>query len=128
MLQEYTAKKTTHRQHAHARRRGQPLRYAFVLHRLSGLLLVIFLPMHFWVLSLAVSDADRLALYLEMTHNPVVKLAETVLVGLLAVHFFGGMRLMAFEWFGWPAYQKTAAAAVLSVAVFIAMLFLFRTL
>jgi len=94
----------------------------------SGLLLVIFLPMHFWVLSLAVSDADRLALFLEMTHNPVVKLAETVLVGLLAVHFFGGMRLMAFEWFGWPAYQKTAAAAVLSVAIFIAMLFLFRTL
>ena len=84
--------------------------------------------MHFWVLSLAVSDADRLALFLEMTHNPVVKLAETVLVCLLAVHFFGGMRLMAFEWFGWPAYQKTAAAAVLSVAVFIAMLFLFRTL
>ena len=128
MIKEYAVKKTTEKQHRHARTRGQPLRLAFILHRLSGVLLALFLPVHFWVLSLVISDADRLTLFLELTEMPLIKLAETLLVCLLAVHFFSGLRLMAFEWFSWPSHQKTSAAAAVSMAILIAMLFFLRTL
>ena len=40
--------------------RGQPLYLAFILHRLSGLGLAIFLPFHLYVLGLALGDGARL--------------------------------------------------------------------
>ncbi len=112
-----------------AKARGaQILWISFLLHRISGLLLGLFLPFHFWVLSLAVRDADKLASFLSLTDNLAVKIAETGLVGLLAIHFFGGLRLMAFERFSWPSAHKTAAAAALGCASAIALLFLFNAL
>ncbi len=39
--------------------RKQPLWFAFILHRISGLVLALFLPLHFWVLSLALRDPPR---------------------------------------------------------------------
>ena len=33
--------------------RKQSLWFAFIMHRISGLVLALFLPLHFWVLSLA---------------------------------------------------------------------------
>ena len=74
-----------HRQH--------PLWWAYLAHRLSGLLLALFLPVHFWVLSKALTDPDGLDGFLAWTSNPLVKLAEWGLVFLLGVHFFGGLRL-----------------------------------
>ena len=41
---------------APARIRGHALWYAHILHRLSGVGLALFLPLHFWVLSLALTD------------------------------------------------------------------------
>jgi len=109
-------------------RTSQPLWIAFFLHRISGLLLAFFLPFHFWVLSLAVRDADRLSQFLSLTDNIWVKMAETGLVGLLAIHFFGGLRLMAFEAFSWPSAHKTAASAAFAGAAAIGLLFLFNAL
>ena len=84
---------------------------AYILHRLSGLGLALFLPLHFWVLSLAMTDPARLDGFLSWTEQSLVKLAEFGLVFLLAVHMFGGLRLMALEWLPWSAPQKTLAAA-----------------
>ncbi|MEM7260212.1 MAG: succinate dehydrogenase, partial [Pseudomonadota bacterium] len=36
--------------------RSHPLWFAFILHRLSGVVLALFLPLHFYVLSLALTD------------------------------------------------------------------------
>ena len=71
--------------------------FAYFLHRVSGLLLVLFLPLHFWILSLALNDADRLDTFLDLTAQPLVKLAEFGLVFLLAAHLFGGIRILALE-------------------------------
>ena len=35
--------------------RGHALWYVHILHRVSGVALALFLPLHFWVLSLALS-------------------------------------------------------------------------
>ena len=99
--------------------RAHPLWLAFVLHRVSGVLLALFLPLHFWVLSLALTQPEQLNQFLSFTEQPVVKAAEFGLVFLLAVHVFGGLRLMAMEWLPWSAPQKTLAAAVVGLAFLI---------
>jgi len=99
--------------------RSHPLWYAYALHRLSGLGLALFLPLHFWVLSMAVSDPQGLDAVLRLTDNPAVKLAEFGLVFGLAVHMFGGLRLLALEWLPWSDRQKTLAAVAVAGAFMI---------
>ena len=106
--------------------RSQPLWLAYVLHRVSGLSLALFLPLHFWILAMAVSDPQRLDGLLLLSESGVVKLAEFALVFLLAVHLFGGLRLMAMEWLPWSAPQKTLAAVATATSFLIACLFLLK--
>ncbi|MGI9507112.1 MAG: succinate dehydrogenase, cytochrome b556 subunit [Geminicoccaceae bacterium] len=108
--------------------RDQALWYAFVVHRVSGLLLALFLPVHFYVLSLALTDPAALDGMLDWTEQPLVKVAEFGLVFLLAVHFFGGLRLMAMEVLPWSDNQKTYAAAAAGVAFLVAAGFLLRAI
>lgn len=96
------------------RHRRRPLWLAFLLHRLSGLALALFLPLHFCVLGLALTDPAALDGLLRWTERPLVKLAESGLVLLLAVHLFGGLRLLALEWLPWQPRQKTLAALALA--------------
>ena len=108
--------------------RSHPLWFAYLLHRLSGLALALFLPLHFWVLSLALTDAQRLDQLLQFTELPLVKLAEFMLVFLLGVHFFGGLRIMALEWLPWSGSQKTMAAAAVAGAFIIAVTFFLQAI
>ena len=108
--------------------RAHPLWLAYILHRLSGIGLALFLPAHFYVLSLALTDAARLDAFLRFSDLALVKLAEFGLVFLLAVHFFGGLRLMALEFLPWSAPQKTWAAAALAGSFMISTLFLMRAI
>ena len=57
--------------------RRQPLFLAFLLHRLSGLGLAIFLPFHFYALALALTDPARLDEFLQWSESPLVKISET---------------------------------------------------
>lgn len=99
---------------------------AFILHRLSGVGLALFLPVHFWLLSLALTDPARMDGFLRWTEQPLVKAAEFGLVFLLALHFFGGLRLLALEFLPWTSGQKTMAAGSLAGAFLISGLFLLQ--
>jgi len=106
--------------------RTHPLWFAFILHRISGLALALFLPVHFWVLSLALNDAARLDGFLKWTDLTIVKIAEFGLVFLLAVHLFGGLRLMALEFLPWTSHQKTLAAAAIGLSVLVSGTFFLK--
>lgn len=108
--------------------RAHPLWLAYILHRLSGLGLALFLPLHFWALGLALTGPERLDTMLAFTDNPVVKVAEFGLVFLLAVHAFGGLRLIALEWLPWSGPQKTAAAAAVAASLFFSGAFFLRAI
>lgn len=103
--------------------RAHPLWLAYILHRLSGVALAVFLPFHFWVLAMAISDPAGLDGFLSMTETGLVKVAEFGLVFLLAVHMFGGLRLMALEWLPWSPPHKTLAAGATAISFLIAGLF-----
>jgi len=106
--------------------RRQSLYLAFVLHRVSGLALALFLPFHFYVLGLALDDAADLDRALHWTAGPWFKVAELGLVFLLALHCFGGLRLLALENLPWRDRQKNYAAIALAASVFVACGFLLR--
>ena len=106
---------------------------AFMLHRLSGLGLVLFLPIHFWLLSLAMTDQAAMTDALKFTEHPLVKIAEFGLVFLLAVHLFGGIRLLALEWIApsssrWMDVHKTLVAVAIALAFGVSGLFLLRAI
>jgi len=98
--------------------------WAFAVHRLSGVLLALFLPVHFDVLASAIDGAARLDGFLRWTDQPLVKLAEAVLILLLAAHLTGGLRLLFLEFVGWRDGQKTLVALASGLAFAAALLFL----
>lgn len=106
--------------------RAHPLWLAYILHRVSGLTLALFLPLHFWVLAMAITKPAKLDGFLLLTDSWAVKVAEFTLVFLLAIHLFGGLRLMAMEWLPWTPPQKTLAAGATAVSFLIATLFFLR--
>lgn len=107
-----------------AAHRGNALWIAALVHRLSGLALAAFLPLHFLALGLALGGEARLEDFLRWTDAPLVKLSETALVFLLAVHLLGGLRLLAIENAGWFAGQKRLALVALAAAAVLALGFL----
>jgi fumarate reductase subunit D len=108
--------------------RGELLWLAALVHRISGLALAIFLPIHFVVLGLALESEQALDGFLRWTDRPAVKLMEAVLVFLVAVHLFGGVRLLVIENLPWFNGQKPLAVLAVCAAVILALAFLLRTL
>ena len=94
-----------------ARARAHPAYWAFIVHRVSGLLLTLFLPLHFWALSQAL-DAAALDRFLAWTHRPAVRLTEIAIVVALAAHLGCGVRLLLVELVGWRAEAQKSALAV----------------
>lgn len=74
------------------------------------------------------TDPVRLDGFLRLTEAGAVKLAEVGLVFLLAVHMFGGLRLMAMEWLPWTPSHKTLAAGATATSFLIAGLFLLKAI
>ncbi len=108
------------------RARNHPAYWAFIVHRVSGVLLSLFLPLHFLALGQALQGAARLDALLRWTEQPLVKVGETVLVMLLAAHLAGGVRLLALEFLAWRDWQKSLVAAAAGVTLAAVMLFLLQ--
>jgi fumarate reductase subunit D len=93
--------------------------WVFMVHRLSGIALALFLPLHFW----ALGNALQLDGFLAWTEQPLVKAGEWAIVIALAAHLGGGLRVLALEFLPWRDWQKSlaAAAAALTVGVGLAL-------
>ena len=85
-------------------------RHFALLHRVSGIALAAFLPVHFWALGQGFEGEMRLDAFLAWTEQPLVKFAEWGIVVLLAAHLGGGLRVLAIEFFDWHEWQKSLAA------------------
>src|SRR5262252_6219122 len=92
---------------------------AALAHRLSGIALAIFLPLHFLALATALNGAGALDSFLAVTHMPLVKASECLLVAALATHMTLGVRVLAIEFLDirerTVAVLTTCAAAVFAV-------------
>ena len=109
------------------RARNHPAYWAFAVHRLAGVLLALFLPLHFWALGLALRGEAALDGFLRWSEQPLVKASETALVLLLAAHWAGGLRLLALEFLAWRDWHKGLLAAAAGVTLAAGILFLLNS-
>jgi len=93
----------------------QPGFLAALLHRLSGIALAIFLPLHFLALATALDGAGALDSFLAVTRTPLVKASECMLVAALAMHMTLGLRVLAIEFLN--IRERTAAVLTSCAAV-----------
>jgi len=88
-----------------------------MVHRVSGIALAAFLPLHFWTLGNALQDS------IAWTEQPLVKLGEWLIVVALAAHLGGGLRVLALEFLAWREWQKSLAAAAAALAIGVGLAF-----
>lgn len=98
-------------------------KWAALVHRLSGILLSVFLPAHFYTLGNALQGPAALDAQLAWTQQPLVKFGEWGIVLLLAAHLGGGLRVLALEFLPWRGWQKGLAAAAAAGALAIGLAF-----
>ena len=88
-------------------------RWVAHVHRISGVALALFLPLHFW----ALGNALQLDSFLAWTEQPLVKLGEWAIVVALAAHLGGGLRVLALEFLPLLDWQKSLAAVAAAVTL-----------
>jgi fumarate reductase subunit D len=89
---------------------------AFLVHRVSGLLLAFFLPFHFLALSQALKGEIALEGFIRWTDAWLFKFAEWGLVILLTAHLVGGARLLLIEFGSWRGLRSGWIPAMLAVS------------
>jgi succinate dehydrogenase subunit D len=97
---------------------------AALVHRLAGLALAIFLPVHFLALGTALKGAEMFDTFLAATHHPLVKASEFVLVIALAIHMALGLRVLAIEFFDFRERSLAPLTACAAAAAATGLLFL----
>jgi fumarate reductase subunit D len=103
--------------------RNHPAWWAFLVHRISGVALALFLPAHFWLLGAALRGEAALGEKLRWTEQGWVVAGEWILVMLLAAHLAGGLRILALELLPWREGQKTLAALAAGFALAAGLVF-----
>lgn len=97
---------------------------AAMLHRLSGIALAIFLPLHFLALATALNGANALDTFLALTRQPLVAVLEWGIVVALAVHMALGLRVLAVEFFDFHEKTLVALSACLAAVFAVGLLFI----
>jgi fumarate reductase subunit D len=97
---------------------------AAMLHRLSGVALAIFLPLHFIALGTALGGADSFQSFLGVTHNGFVRVAELGLVTALGLHMALGLRVLAIEFLAVRERSAIVLSACVACSLTVGLLFL----
>jgi fumarate reductase subunit D len=96
---------------------------AFLVHRVSGIALALFLPAHFLALGTALRGEAGLDEFLRWSEQPLVVAGEWILIMLLAAHLSAGLRVLALEFLPWRRWQKTLATLAAFFAVAAGLVF-----
>ncbi len=104
--------------------RTHPGVWAALAHRLSGLMLALFLPFQFLALGLAIEGEAEFDAFLQWSDQPLVKFGEWGLVVLLSVHLAFGLRVLAIEFLSWPGHLKQMIGAGTGGALLVGVIFL----
>jgi succinate dehydrogenase / fumarate reductase cytochrome b subunit len=78
---------------------------AWILHRLSGVALVIYLVLHIWGLR-ALTDRAAYNELIAKYHAPIFKLGEFFLLAAVVYHAMNGLRIVLIDLLGWSPNQK----------------------
>lgn len=88
---------------------------AWLLHRLTGLSLVLYLVVHIMGLR-SLGDPAAFELYITTFRNPLFKIAEIMLLGAIAFHAFNGVRILIQDIFFRSERQRILFYAVFALS------------
>lgn len=109
--------------------RGREGMWSWVAHRITGVLIFIFLLVHVLDTSLVVVSPEAYDAVIGSYKNPVVGLGEAGLVAAVIFHAFNGLRIMLVDfWAKGPRYHRQLFWGVVAVWVVLFVPFLVRHL
>ncbi len=100
--------------------------WAYILHRLTGIGLVVYLFVHIWALSSLTKGRAAFAEEMVTFTSPPFKVAEWLLGALVMFHAFNGIRIALVDLANGARYHKKLLGAVwvTGIAVVVLMFFL----
>jgi len=90
---------------------------SFVLRRVSGVALVLYLFMHMWVIGSINQGPEVFDARLNLVQTPLFKVLEVALLAAVVYHGLDGIRLLIINQFRVTDYRKSLFYAVLAVSV-----------
>ena len=89
---------------------------AWVLHRVSGLAIVLYLVIHIYSIS-ALSNPEKFDAEMELYAKPLFRLGEIGLLAACVFHALNGLRVLLVDFGNGARYHKQLFYAVLALSV-----------
>jgi succinate dehydrogenase / fumarate reductase cytochrome b subunit len=89
---------------------------SFVLRRFTGLVLVLYLTAHIYVIGGATQGVETFDTRMELLEAPILKLLEVLLIAAVLYHGFDGIRLIIVHYFDVTDYRKSMFYAAFAIA------------
>ncbi len=92
--------------------------FAWIMHRITGLGLVLYLAIHVWGLR-ALGDRAEFNDLITKYHGPLYKIGEFLLLLAVVYHAINGLRIVLIDFMGWAPNQKRLFVTLGAVAIII---------
>ncbi|MCA9959138.1 MAG: succinate dehydrogenase, cytochrome b556 subunit [Anaerolineales bacterium] len=90
---------------------------SFILRRVSGVVLVLYLFTHMWVIGSVNKGAEAFNSRLALVQTPLFKYLEIALLAAVIYHAIDGIRLLIVHYFDVAEYRQSLFYAVMVVSV-----------
>jgi len=97
--------------------------WSWLLHRITGVILVIYLFMHFFALSSSTAGANKFNTWISTLQSPLLHVLEIGLAAVVAFHLLNGLRITVADFFFLTKPHKT----IFWVAMIIFLIFMVIT-
>jgi len=94
-----------------------PGTWSWLLHRITGVALTLYLFMHFWVLSSATQGREAFDQRLAQVQMPLFKILEVLLIAIIAFHLWNGLRIILVDFALFTKAQRRLLWAALAAFV-----------
>ena len=92
--------------------------FAWLMHRITGIGLVVYLVIHIWGLQ-ALGSREAFNMLLAKYHGPIYKIGEFLLLVGVVYHAINGLRIVLIDFLGWSPNHKRLFVTLGAVAVII---------
>ncbi len=96
--------------------------WAFVLNRVTGIGLVVYLILHLVVLSLLAAGEATWDAFIQLARSPLILIMDVVLIAGLLIHGLNGIRV-GLVGLGFGVRNQKSAFAVLMAVAFIVLIY-----
>ncbi len=93
--------------------------FAWVLHRLTGLGLALYLVLHLWALGAAAGGPAALEARLALFETASFRVLEVLVIGAVAFHMLNGVRIIVVDFARFSRWQKELFGAALAISLLV---------